>query len=89
MITTVTGKNQITIPASVATAYKLTPGSRIDWLPGDAPDEIRCRIVPSPAALAAELQGAGRKHLRKGRRHPLAALQAERDADDTERNRSL
>ncbi len=85
MTTTVTGKNQITIPASLAAAYKLKPGSRIEWLTGDAPDEIRCRIVPDAATLAATLRGAGRRYLRKGCRHPLAALQAEREEDDGKR----
>ena len=89
MTTTVTGKNQITIPASLATAYKLKPGSRIEWLPGATPDEIRCRIIPDPATLAATLRGAGRRSLRKGRLHPLAALQADREQDDGKRERSL
>ena len=89
MTTTVTGKNQITIPASLAVAHRLKPGSRIEWLPGDAPDEIRCRIIPDPATLAAELRGAGRRHLRRGRRHPLKALQAERAEGDANRDRSL
>lgn len=89
MTTTVTGKNQITIPASMAVAYKLKRGSRIEWLLGNAPDEIRCRIVPDSATLAATLRGAGRQHLRKGRRHPLVALQAEREEDDGKRDRSL
>ncbi len=86
MTTTVTGKHQITIPASLATAYDLKPGSRIEWLAGDVPDEIRCRIVPAPSTLAATLRGAGRRHLRKGRRHPLVALQVDREQDEKKRD---
>jgi bifunctional DNA-binding transcriptional regulator/antitoxin component of YhaV-PrlF toxin-antitoxin module len=89
MITTLTGRNQITIPASLASRFSLKPGTRIEWLPGDAPDEIRCRIVPDPARLAEDLKGAGRKYLRPEQPHPLDRLAGERVAEDTERTQSL
>ena len=38
MITTVTGKNQITIPAALARKLKIEPGQRIDWQIG--PDGV-------------------------------------------------
>lgn len=89
MITTLTGRNQITIPASLAARFSLKPGSRIEWLPGEAADEIRCRIVPDPARLAEELEGAGRKYLRSGEPHPLDRLAKERVAEESERTNSL
>jgi AbrB family looped-hinge helix DNA binding protein len=89
MTTTITGKNQITIPASIAAEYHLKPGTRIDWLPGDAPDEIRCRIVPDPATLAYELKGAGRKYLKEDRPHLIKELVKERSLDDESRNSIL
>ena len=79
MTTTITGKNQITIPAAVAALYHLKPGTFIEWLPGTANDEIRCRIIPEPKTLARQLRGAGRKHLRKDHPHPLQRLRSERD----------
>lgn len=88
MITTLTGGNQITIPASLAARFSLKPGTRIEWRPGDAPDEIRCRIVPAPAQLAEELKGAGRKYLQAGQTHPLDRLASERVAEETERRNS-
>ena len=45
MITTLTGKNQITIPAALSAKLKLKPGTRLEWMAADAPDEIRCRII--------------------------------------------
>ena len=89
MITTLTGCNEITIPASLVARYCLKPGTRIEWLPGEAPDEIRCRIVPDPARLAEELKGAGRKYLEPGKVHPLDQLAVDRVAEEGERAKSL
>ncbi len=89
MITTLTGRNQITIPARLAERLCLKPGARIEWLAGDAPDEIHCRILPDPARLARELQGAGRKYLRPEIPHPLDALAAERASDESGRAKAL
>ncbi|HMP72602.1 MAG TPA: AbrB/MazE/SpoVT family DNA-binding domain-containing protein [Kiritimatiellia bacterium] len=83
MATTVTGKNQVTIPAAIASAYGLKPGSMLEWLPGNHPEEIRCRVLPEPGKLAYTLKGSGRKYLKKGRPHPLKALQQERSSDES------
>ena len=88
MTTTLTGKNQITIPASLSARYRLKPGTRIEWLVGAEPDEIVCRVLPDPATIAAELRGAGRKHLRPGK-HPITELLNERSSDDEQREASL
>lgn len=85
MTTTLTGKNQITIPAALANRHGMKPGTRIEWLDGETSDEIICRILPDPATLAAELRGAGRKYLRPGQAHPIDELLAERVVDDTAR----
>ena len=89
MITTVTGKNQISIPAALAHELGLKPGSQIDWSKAVEPDQIICRVLPDPAAVAASLRGGGRKHLTTGKRHPLAALREERSANDSERKEVL
>ena len=89
MITTVTGKNQISIPAALAHQLGLKPGSRIDWRMAAEPDQMVCRVLPHPADVAAGLRGAGRKHLRKGIPHPLKALHNERSAADKLRKEAL
>jgi bifunctional DNA-binding transcriptional regulator/antitoxin component of YhaV-PrlF toxin-antitoxin module len=88
MTTTLTGKNQITIPAALSLQYRLKPGTRIEWLPGVEPDEIVCRVLPDPATIAVELRGSGRKYLQPGK-HPITALLEERTLDDAQREASL
>jgi bifunctional DNA-binding transcriptional regulator/antitoxin component of YhaV-PrlF toxin-antitoxin module len=89
MTTTLTGRNQITIPAALAARFGLKAGARIEWIVGDAPDEFRCRVLPDTAMLARELRGAGRKYLKPGSKHPLTALLEERVSDDTIREAAL
>lgn len=88
MITTVTGKNQITIPAAIANRIGLKSGSRIDWQMGSKPDEILCVVLPDPSVLAASLRGAGKRFVKPGQ-DPSAALLAERSADESIRAMSL
>ena len=88
MITTVTGKNQITIPAAIANRIGLKNGSRIDWQLSSKPDEIRCIVLPEPSVIAASLRGAGKRFLKPGQ-DPSAALLAERTADEAARSAQL
>ncbi len=88
MITTVTGKNQITIPAAIANRIGLKSGSRIDWQLSSKPDEIRCIVLPEPAVIAAGLRGAGKRFL-KPDQDPAAVLLAERSADGSIRSAHL
>lgn len=77
MITTVTGKNQITIPTQVARKLGVRAGSKVDWqVIGDGP-EIRCVVLPDPASVAGSLRGAGRKFLKAGQ-NPIRDLIQER-----------
>jgi len=82
MTTTITGRHQITIPAALVAELALKPGTRIEWLPGDAPDEFRCRVLPDIATVARTLRGAGKKYWKAGTPHPLKALLEERVAED-------
>jgi AbrB family looped-hinge helix DNA binding protein len=50
MITTVTGKNQITIPAQLAREFDITPGTRLDWTKG------------SDGTLIVKIQSRGTGH---------------------------
>jgi bifunctional DNA-binding transcriptional regulator/antitoxin component of YhaV-PrlF toxin-antitoxin module len=81
MTTTLTGQNQITIPAKLAKLYSLKPGSRLEWKPGRCADEITCRVLPEPSRLARELRGAGKKYLTESMPHPLEVLELERERE--------
>lgn len=63
MITTVTGKHQITIPAKLAAAMGIVPGSRLEWQETNRPAVIRVRVLPDRRAIANGLLGAGRAYL--------------------------
>jgi len=80
MITTITGKNQVTLPAELVRELELSPGTQLDWRIGPNGTLI-ATPRPSRARLAAELMGAGRPYLRQGS-DPVADLIAERIADD-------
>jgi bifunctional DNA-binding transcriptional regulator/antitoxin component of YhaV-PrlF toxin-antitoxin module len=60
MITTVTTKNMVTIPAKISRHFAISPGCRLDWAPIMGSDcELRVRIIPKRADLAQRLLGAG------------------------------
>lgn len=83
--TTITGKNQVTIPAEIVKALGLVPGTRLDWEIG--PDHtLIIRPRPTRAQLVAELVGSGRKYLRPGD-DPIRDLIAERVDEDEEEDR--
>ena len=65
MITTVTGKNQITIPAELARELGIAPGTRLDWSKGGE-GIIVAKIIPRRAELARRLAGSGKKYVRPG-----------------------
>ncbi len=60
MITTVTQKNMITIPAEVGRRFGIKPGYRLDWQPIEGKEEILVRVIPDRGELARRLLGAGR-----------------------------
>ena len=83
MITTVTGKNQITIPAKLASQLNIQPGTRIDWTIGED-GVLIARLLPSRGELARKAAGMGRKWLTEGI-DPVAELIDERvQADEDE-----
>ena len=77
MITTVTGKNQITIPSQIARAAGIRAGSKVDWKIVKQGTEIRCIVLPDPASVASQLRGAGKPFLKRGQ-HPISRLIKER-----------
>ncbi len=75
MITTVTQKNMVTIPARIGRRYNIKPGYRLEWLPMED-DSILLRVIPDRAELARRLLGAGRRF--SPERDAVAELVAER-----------
>jgi AbrB family looped-hinge helix DNA binding protein len=86
MITTVTGKNQVTIPTELARDLEIAPGTRLDWSRAGE-DRVMIRIVPSRAELARQLSGRGRKYLRAGS-NPIQDLIDDRVREDREEGAS-
>ena len=80
MITTVTRKNMITIPAEVGRAFGIKPGWRLEWVANVEANEILVRVIPDRGELARRLLGSGRKY--SPERDSVAELLAEREADD-------
>jgi AbrB family looped-hinge helix DNA binding protein len=80
MITTVTGKNQITIPAELARELDIAPGTKLDWTKGEA-GVLILKIIPNRAELARRSAGRGRRHLREGS-SPIRDLVEDRVRED-------
>ena len=82
MITTVTGKNQVTIPAKLARQLHIEPGQRIDWQVADGGVLIG-RLLPKRGELARQTAGMGREWLEEDM-DPVSELIRERRQDDYE-----
>jgi len=79
MITTVTQKNMVSIPAVVGRHYGIKPGFQLDWQPTAQPGQIAVHVIPSRELLARQLLGVGKKSAR--RRHLAAELVRERASE--------
>ena len=56
MITTVTRKNMVTIPAELSRKMGITPGCRLEWRePEEGSDEVRVRVLPTRGELARRI----------------------------------
>lgn len=80
MITTVTRKNMITIPAAVGRAFGIKPGWRLEWVPDVENEQIIVRVIPDRAELARRLLGSGRKY--SPERDSVAELITERESEE-------
>jgi AbrB family looped-hinge helix DNA binding protein len=80
MITTVTEGNQVTIPAELAKALSIQPGTRIEWSIGNGRVLIG-KVLPSRGELARQLLGVGKAWLAEGE-DPVADLIREREEED-------
>ena len=79
MITTVTGKNQVTVPAKLARQLDIKAGTRLEWEISDG--ALIVRPLLSRHELAAQLAGSGRGWL-KADDDPIGDLLRERAEDE-------
>jgi AbrB family looped-hinge helix DNA binding protein len=79
---TVTGKNQITIPAVVARALRIEPGMQLEFELGDERTLI-LRPIESREEKVRRLEGILRPYMQPGD-DPIADLIRERELDDEE-----
>ena len=83
MITTVTGKNQVTVPAKLAAAEGIEPGTRFAWSFTEREHVLEVRVLKSVPEVAADLRGRGARY----RNRPGSAVDAllrERDQEERE-----
>lgn len=79
MITTVTRKNMVTIPAEVGRAFGIKPGWKLEWQPLEGTDEILVRVIPDRGELARRLAETGKKY--SPERDAVAELIEERQSE--------
>jgi AbrB family looped-hinge helix DNA binding protein len=79
---TVTGKPQVTIPASIARELNIQPGMRVEWKISED-GAILIRPLLSRAERAKQLEGKW-KHLFPPGSDPIGDLIRERELEDEE-----
>jgi AbrB family looped-hinge helix DNA binding protein len=79
MVTTVTQKNMVTIPAEVGRKLGIKPGWKLDWQAIEGREEILVRVIPDRGELARRLLGQGSRLFPD--RDSVAELVAERAED--------
>jgi bifunctional DNA-binding transcriptional regulator/antitoxin component of YhaV-PrlF toxin-antitoxin module len=84
MITTITGKNQVTVPAAIANRANIHLGTRLAWEQGENSDTIIVHVLPDKATIASQLRGCG-KSFKRGGSSAVRNLVRERAHDDSER----
>ena len=85
VITRVTGKNQVTVPAEIVGKAGLKPGTRLEWQLTDRKDVLEVHVLPDRPSVAEALRGRGRKSLKK-KGSPVDRLVAERSLEESGRN---
>jgi bifunctional DNA-binding transcriptional regulator/antitoxin component of YhaV-PrlF toxin-antitoxin module len=91
MTTSLTGKNQLTVPAAIAKQLELQPGSRFEWSLGDEPGLILLRVQKSRKQILREIRELAdewKKNLPPDY-DPVEELIKEREAEDRERYAKL
>jgi bifunctional DNA-binding transcriptional regulator/antitoxin component of YhaV-PrlF toxin-antitoxin module len=83
MVTRVTGKNQVTIPAALARQLGIVPCTKLDWRKGDEANTISILVKPSVDAMLREVQELGAPYRVKAK-EMLEDLNRMREEDDPE-----
>ncbi|MFM8715190.1 MAG: hypothetical protein ACKOF3_00130 [Spartobacteria bacterium] len=65
MTTTITMKNQVTLPAALVAQAGISAGYRLDWSLAKN-GELRAKPLPPLEQVVKSLRGRGKKFLRKG-----------------------
>ena len=86
LITRITGKNQVTVPAEIVVKAGLKAGTRLDWRTTDREGVLEVRVLPDQATLAAGLRGAGNRFRRQDG-SAIARLHLEREQEEDVRSR--
>ena len=79
MESTVTTKNMTSIPQAMVRRFGIVPGWKLDWTPGNRPDEMVVKVIPDRAERGRRLLGRG-GHYGPGR-DAAAELSAERESE--------
>lgn len=58
MRSTVTAKNQVTIPVRMVRSHGIVPGAQLEWSETDDPECMSVWIVPNRSQLARRVRGA-------------------------------
>jgi AbrB family looped-hinge helix DNA binding protein len=80
MTTTITGKNQVTLPAGLVRELDWKPGTQLEWTKTEDGQLIARRKL-TRGELALQLQGSGRKWLKPGEL-AVEGLMRDRAGDD-------
>ena len=81
MITRITGKNQVTVPAEIVDKAGLKAGTRLDWRTTDREGVLEVRVLPDHITLAAGLRGRGNS-FRQQDGSAVARLHRERETEE-------
>ena len=88
MTTTLTGKNQVTVPDEIAQKLGLQAGAQFDWAVGDQPNRIVINVKPTRKQLLERVRTIGRTFKKEGQ-DPIGILVREREEDDRLRRETL
>ncbi|MBY0502465.1 MAG: AbrB/MazE/SpoVT family DNA-binding domain-containing protein [Bryobacteraceae bacterium] len=78
MVSTLTGKNQVTVPADMVREMGLEPGNKFEWSRGEKPGTMIIEVKPTVKQLLARAQELGRQ---LKNRNLVEELIAEREMD--------
>ena len=87
-MTTLTGKNQVTLPAGLVAELGLERGARVEWSVDKKHGRLIGKVQPSRAQLLARAREIGRKSRRDGQ-DSAVELARWREREDTEREECL